>query len=612
MKSQSSSNRLTRRGAVLVLAALFLVIMVGLVAFGVDLGYIMLTRTQLQAAADSSAMAATSMLGWDPTEVRDLAKEYAGKHKAAGQSVSLADSDIEFGNWETATRTFQSTGQVGNAIRVTARSTNTNTFFGRIFGVNQFNTSASAVAMANPRDICFVVDLSGSMNDDTEPAWATQLVNSEFAADGYPTIGDTLMQDLYTDLGFGAFPGTLQTIGAPLGVTNSSAAYKTLSKSGGPLSINSILSSLRIKNNDSETERKQKTYQWIITNQLATLMPAARPAPTVANYSYWEKYLDYVIQPHYDGSRGQLPPSQWVARIDNLNNPNNASFPNASGSVPSGYRNLVGYRTYVQFMMDLGRNVKPDGVNYTQLSRLSPNCAYHNESTAGGTFSFPPREQPTHAARRALIAAMQVIKERNSSIADMSQRDWVSVVTYDVANPGPSILQSLTGDYDTAMAACTTMQAVGDTESSTATENGLITARQHLQPTSAGGSGRSHTTKVVVLLTDGMPNLYQSSNSTINNFMTSNPSTDFYSGSSYAMNAPLMQAMSMQLDKWVTFPVGIGLGCDYSFMDRMARMGQTDDEGQSMRGSGNPAQYEQRLTEIFETIIKSPKTRLVQ
>jgi hypothetical protein len=48
-------------------------------------------------------------------------------------------------------------------------------------------------------------------------------------------------------------------------------------------------------------------------------------------------------------------------------------------------------------------------------------------------------------------------------------------------------------------------------------------------------------------------------------------------------------------------------------MDRMARMGDTaNNKGQSVRGSGNPAEYEQRLTEIFKKIITSPKLRLVQ
>ena len=613
MKMAHRASKHSRRGAVLLLAAFLLVLMVGMLAFGIDIGYVVLTRTQLQTAADSAAMAASSVMGSEPAEIRQVAQGYASRHKAGGQTVALSNSDVEFGTWNSAARTFTPSAGVGNAIRVTARRDNATTFFGRIFNFNQFSTNASAVAMANPRDICFVVDLSGSMNDDSEPAWATNEINSEFAAAGYPTVGSDLMQQLYTDLNFGTFPGTLQWVGQPAGVDQDSSAYADLTRNSGPLTGGSINSTYRIRNTDNETTRKQKAYSWMIVNQIASVMPNAKPTPSLANYSYWEAYLDYIMQPYNAGTRGTLPPSHSYYRIDSLNNPNNMSFPNATSSVPRGYRNQIGYRTYVQFMMDMGRNVRPDGSTYVPLSRESADCRYHTESTAGGTFSFPPREQPMHAARRALIAAMQVIKDRNASIADLSQRDWVSIVTYDIASPGPAVLQSLTGDYDDAMLACTTMQAVGDTQNSTATENGLITARAHLQPTSAGGSGRQHAQKVVVLLTDGMPNLYQSSNSTINNYITDNPSSNFYGGSAYAFNAPLMQSMSMQLDNWNVYPVGLGLGTDYNFMDRMGRMGGTaDDNGQSPRGSGNPAEYEQRLTEIFEEIITNPKVRLVQ
>ena len=60
------------------------------------------------------------------------------------------------------------------------------------------------------------------------------------------------------------------------------------------------------------------------------------------------------------------------------------------------------------------------------------------------------------------------------------------------------------------------------------------------------------------------------------------------------------------------YPVGMGLGTDYDFMDRLARMSLTDKNGKSPRGSGNPTDYEQRLTEIFEEIIRRPDSRLVQ
>ena len=313
-------------------------------------------------------------------------------------------------------------------------------------------------------------------------------------------------------------------------------------------------------------------------------------------------------------NRGWLPPNQSGDRIDKFNNPNKATFPSASINVPQGYRNQVGYLTYVQFMMDYGRDLKPGDLAYVPLSYLSANCPFHVESTAGGAFQFPPRAQPEHAARRSMIAAIKVIKDRNNTIPDKTQRDWVSIVTYDgTQNGGPIIHQSLTGDYDTAMKSCTNLQATGDKGATTATEAGMIAARQHISPASEGGVGRRTTNKVVVLLTDGVPNLYASSPAVIDSFIANNSSSNFFANGAYWYDGPLMQAMDMEMDRWKVFPVGLGLGADYNFMDRLARMGGTaDDNGQGPRGSGNPAEYEQRLTDIFKDIITNPQVRLVQ
>jgi hypothetical protein len=364
----------------------------------------------------------------------------------------------------------------------------------------------------------------------------------------------------------------------------------------------------------------------MIDYQIATIMPNARPVPAsgnTASYNYWTRYLDFMLRSQQITSsspKGRprpsypvtLPPSQSSDRITSMGNPYTDAFPDADPNAPGGYRNKIGYRTYAQFMMDFGRNMQPASGQYVQLSVGSPYCPRHTEATAGGDFSFPPREQPTHAAKRALIAAMQVIKERNQEISDPSARDWVSLVTFDTVS-GATLRQSLTADYDAAMLTCVDLQAVGDNVSSTATETGLILAKNHIASPDDGGQGRRYTNKVVVLLTDGIPNLYSSSNPTISGFVSGNPSPNWYGGSSYSKNAPLMQSMSMQQDKWQMFPVGLGLGTDYDFMDRMARMGGTaNPSGEAARGSGNPAEYEERLTEIFESIITNHKARIVQ
>jgi Flp pilus assembly protein TadG len=724
LNMKNSNNRRggrERRAVTLFFAAFLMVVMLGIVAFAIDVGYIVLVRTQLQAAADSSAIAATAVMTLPRGEMTDTAKQFAAYHLAAGKNVQLLDKDIEYGTWDAGRRSFAPSPTPGNAVRVTAKCDKTTTgevgfFFAGILNSFSFTRQASAVAMANPRDIAFVVDLSGSMNDDTEPCWATDVENSTFAPAGYPTVGSDLMQQVYSDFGFGAYPGTLEYLGAPAGVPKNSYAYAELTKDGGYLTTNSIPVQYRIQTTDSEVIRKQKGYSWVIDYQIARVMPNAKPTPdSIKNYAYWEKYLDYLslaititppsppaptptptpspsptptptptptpsptptpprptigwrdhgicapwfaawtANPTFAGpsrgaarlmelqlamtpgsldavllsemlsatsygtppaNRGTIPPNRYSGRIDACNNPNADTFPAATISVPRGYRNYIGYRTYVQFMMDHGRDAQPVNGTYVPLSQLSADCPWHMEETAGGTFNFPPREQPSHAARRALIAAMQVIKDRNSSIGNLDQRDWVSIVTFDkLTGGGPVVIEPLTGDYDQAMLACTTLQACSDVGATTATETGLITARALLQPKKTGGSGRLATNKVVVLLTDGVPNLYSSSAATIKAFIGSHADLhDFYNNGAYWCDAALMQVALMKADHWDVYPVGVGLGTDYDFMDRMARMGGTaDGNGHSPRGSGNPAQYEQTLTDIFRKIITSPRIRLVQ
>ena len=619
-KHLTRSKRPRRRAATLVTAALMVTATLAMVALAVDAGQLMLVRTQLQAAADSAALAAAAQLGRPFDEMAAAAVKGAGYHVAGGTPVEVEAADVELGFWDSDLRAFTATSGMGNAVRVTARRDAAHggespLLFARLLGADSFQTSASAVAVASPRDIAFVVDLSGSMNNDTEPCWATGAINDAFAADGRSTIGDELMEQVYGDFGYGSFPGVLEHLGQAFGVPPTQYAYAKLTENGGPLTTASVPREYRIRPGDGESTRKRKAYSIIIDTRIPAVMPNVTPVPdSSVNYDYWAKYLDYVVSSVRVSSRGTLPYRQDRDRIDRFGNPSSSTFPEVSRSVPWGYRDKIGYRTYVQFMMDHGRNKRPDGSRYVPLSRYSPECPWHREATAGGTFSFPPREQPVHAARRATIAAMQMVKQRNAGVSDSDQRDWVSIVAFDsLIGGGPVLEQPLTADYDAAMEACTRLQAVADDCPSTATEAGMLMAREHIRSPDEGGDGRRAANKVVVLLTDGVPNLYVSGQSEIDGFVEENPSDDFYASGKYPYNAPLVQAALMEQDGWRTFPVGVGLGADCDFIDRLARSGGTGDEsGQSSRGSGNPAEYEQRLTDVFEQIITHPQVRLVQ
>jgi hypothetical protein len=170
-------------------------------------------------------------------------------------------------------------------------------------------------------------------------------------------------------------------------------------------------------------------------------------------------------------------------------------------------------------------------------------------------------------------------------------------------------VKPLTDNYTDVMDACRTLQAADDNAACTDTEGGLLCARNHIKPASQGGMGRENTNKVIVLLTDGIPNLYESSNATINAAVAANPGGW---GSDYSQNAAMMQGMNMQGDNWYVYPVGVGLGGDQTFMNRMATKSGTAKNGAGYTIASDATAYEATLRSIFNGIITNPKLRLVQ
>ena len=333
------------------------------------------------------------------------------------------------------------------------------------------------------------------MNNDTEPG-NTQSLNDKYADQGYGSIGTELLNKLYADLGFVAtYPNEpIHYIGYSVGTnpSNNLMTQLTGTSSSAPLRQASIPVQYRINKNDSSSVRTTKAYSYLMDVELlrADNMPNAIPRPNSTNsasYDYWRRYL-------------------------------------------AANEKQVGYRSYVQMMMDSGRAKNTALNSYTPLSLASNITPMHTETVGGVSFRFPPSEQPTHAARRALIAAIQVIQSRNQGISNSNQQDRVSIVSFDRLSGGDLVLQqALTADYAAAMQKCTQFQACDDYASCTATEAGLALASAHLQPAvlNTGGMGRTATNKIVVLLTDGVPNLYQSASPDINTYRTQHPSSTF-------------------------------------------------------------------------------------
>ncbi|NIL96755.1 MAG: hypothetical protein GTO53_04800 [Planctomycetales bacterium] len=171
----------SRRGALLVLAALMIVVMLGMVAFALDLGIVMTARTEAQRAADSAALAAAWELALDSQlqgnhtalhdSMRRRANEFANYHTVGNQepnpqinSENHVDGDIIIGRLNNPSNlsepmVFNSIlGDNAITVRVRmlgARDTSIPLYFGRVFGIGSTDVTAEATAMFNDNVIGF-------------------------------------------------------------------------------------------------------------------------------------------------------------------------------------------------------------------------------------------------------------------------------------------------------------------------------------------------------------------------------------------------------------------------------------------------------------------------
>lgn len=157
-----------RRGAVVVLAAFCLAILMAMVAFAVDVGYLMVAKTDLQRAADAAAHAAVLEYRSEESpsfvipSARSTARQYVEDNKVLNATATVATNSnnadvngdivvgrIDFDNPRNP-MTFGDTDRY-NAIRVRIRrSTDRNgevpLFFARVLGHESLGLEAEATA----------------------------------------------------------------------------------------------------------------------------------------------------------------------------------------------------------------------------------------------------------------------------------------------------------------------------------------------------------------------------------------------------------------------------------------------------------------------------------
>lgn len=201
-KNSRAANRTAneqRRGKIVVMTAFLMVMMMAMIAFGVDVGYIAVARTEIQICTDAAALAGASGLVDGTAVAQTRAQEYLSKNKVAGQTLSTSNATIDFGTWSDTNRTFTAGGDTPNGIRINTSLNSVPLFFGKALNKDSFNVSAQSIAVYQPRDISLVLDYSASM------AYDSQFRNMSLIG---KTAIETNLQQMWTQIGSPTY-GTL-------------------------------------------------------------------------------------------------------------------------------------------------------------------------------------------------------------------------------------------------------------------------------------------------------------------------------------------------------------------------------------------------------------------
>ncbi len=152
-----------------------LVMLLGMAALAVDMGFLWVLRDRLQATADASALAGASQLtptpdAADAAVVKAEAVAYAQKNlPPGGHGTALAEPDVVLGHWDGDTRTFTTNatgtaapaGETTTAVKVTTRRAQANgnpaqLFFARVLGIRTADVVTEAIAeWVGGQDYCF-------------------------------------------------------------------------------------------------------------------------------------------------------------------------------------------------------------------------------------------------------------------------------------------------------------------------------------------------------------------------------------------------------------------------------------------------------------------------
>ena len=143
LKSRISNER----GAVLILVAASMVVIIGFASLAIDVGNLMLVRTESQKAADAAALAGAGWLITDPDDSAGAiikAIDFAARNNVARLPAVVLPEDIDVNLDSSLVRVrVLNTADRGNPVP---------TFLAKVLGINSVNVVTTATAWAAPAD----------------------------------------------------------------------------------------------------------------------------------------------------------------------------------------------------------------------------------------------------------------------------------------------------------------------------------------------------------------------------------------------------------------------------------------------------------------------------
>lgn len=571
-----------------VYVAISMMVVFGMAALAIDIGTLYSAQSELQRSADAAALAAASQLvaedaGDDPEQrARDEAETYANLNTVMNEGTVLMDADVEIGRAvyqaESGRFKFEVASSSQDAVRVTVKRTDDSLSgpiqlaFSRLFGVESRGLEARAAAVLVPRDIAVVIDLSNSMNWDsqlrfwdrndggyanTRDIWAAlngpepsrpympgSELDTEYASDTGPSYG------LMNSWGSPLLPGTYNpstdaglyyirknytfsdsTVSASLAARGYSSDERTILMSG---------------SNDSNTDHYRNRVGVLLN--LATWR-SGRTGGLYKTGGDGDNKVEngetlWIVTPNFSNNWSWKDYIAWVE--------NGSLYKNDL----TAFRYRYGLKTLVDYVLE--------------QEPMS--------SQTGGLWATP--QQPLRAVKDAVqtmtnvIAALESLDHISMEIFATTSKHEVNLSADLQAVPDKLYLRQ-SGHYDRA----------------TNIAGGLAQAIIELQSSRA----RSAATKTIILMSDGVANTDEEGNNL----------GDY---SPVARQLALDRAQQAADLGFTVYTVSVGYEVDRPLLQEIAAIGH----GQEFYAVGSPEEYSEQLELIFRALGGKRSVTLIE